>query len=78
MSQNNDKFKVTVKDELEKRLSREGSVKSRETSVITRAGRMRTFLGQSRGGQKGEENLCMRHISGAEQIELYNKLGLLR
>lgn len=33
MSQGNDKFKVGMKDELEKKLSREGSVKGRETSV---------------------------------------------
>lgn len=37
MSQDNDKFKVGMKDELEERLSREGSVKGRETSVIIRA-----------------------------------------
>lgn len=37
MSQDNDKFKVGMKDELEERLSREGSVKGRETGVIIRA-----------------------------------------
>ena len=37
MSKDNDKFKVGMKDELEERLSREGSVKGRETSVIIRA-----------------------------------------
>ena len=65
MSQNNDKFKVGMKDELEKRLSREGSVKSRETSVIIRAGEdediSRTVM---RGTERRGELVYEAHFRG--------------
>lgn len=46
MSQDNDKSRVTMKDELEiKKLKSEGSVRDGETYAITGLERTRTFLG---------------------------------